>query len=164
MSNKFNGSAFRNIHSVPVANSVPIANGDMVWRDDAGKAQPANLFPWTTDLPTTQIAFVAKFLGVAISAHVAGDVNVTLVQVDTSPISLWQTSCVLGLYKVGDPMAPAQDGASLNLSRLVLMAVDSPGKGIARVHNHLPVADASVSVHYASAFDIMSSNVNAQLG
>jgi hypothetical protein len=61
-------------------------------------------------------------------------------------------------------MAPAQDGANDNLSRLALMAAGATNRAIARVHNHLLTADASVSVHYASAFDVMSSNAHAQVG
>jgi len=164
MSNVYKGGE-QSIHTVPVASSTAIKVGDLVWLDTAtGQCKPANAFTWTTDLATTQAAFAAKFLGVAVSQHFAGDSADTAIEVDTSPMSLWQTGCVASAFQVGDMLAPAQDGGNSLLSNTVLAKTATVACAIARSHNYLPNADVQIKVHYASAFDAASANKNAQIG
>ncbi len=44
---------------------VAVIPGDLVYRDANGYDQPAALYPWTTDLPTTAATFKDAFRGVS---------------------------------------------------------------------------------------------------
>ena len=155
----------KNTHNVPVGSTTQINVGDLVWLDTAtGLVKPANAFTWTTNLATTQANFAAKFLGVAVTGHTAGDATTTEIQVETSPMALWQVGCVANTFYNGDMIAPAQDGSNNNLSNTVVAKTATVACAIGRVHNYLLAIDVQIKVHYASAFDTMSSNKNAAIG
>lgn len=136
-----------------------IEAGDLVWLD-TDDVKPASAFTWDTDLPTTQAAFAALFVGVAHQVSANGDTND--VSIDISPTSVYEFDVASATYEVGTPLGP--DEASSKLMNQQLETVASANLGIARAAEYKAAADTKLRVTFASAFNTASTNTNATLG
>ena len=57
---------------VPAAASTVIHQGDLLWKNSSGKAEPASTFAYDTSLAKTQKEFAKVFLGVAMQESPSG--------------------------------------------------------------------------------------------
>jgi hypothetical protein len=147
------------LHKLRVDANTVIEAGDLVWLD-GDDVKPASDFPWTTDLPTTQAAFAASFIGVAHQQSASGDTED--ISVDVSPHSVYEFDADAATYEVGDLLGP--DEISSTLANQKLEAVGSSGLAIARAAEYRANAAATLRVSFASAFHTASANVNAAVG
>lgn len=149
------------LRKLRVLSATVLEAGDLVYLDSAtNDVKPASSFPWTTDLPTTQSAFAAAFIGVAHQQSAAGDTDD--VTVDVSPSSVYEFDTNPAAYEVGDVLGP--DELTSTLMNQQLEAVASGTLGIARAAEHKPAGSSLLRVTFASAFQTASANVNAAIG
>ena len=123
----------------PVAAGVAIEIGDLVAQDSSGNVTPASSATWTTDLATTQGAFHAAFLGVAMQRSLGSD-NGTI-RVATTGV--FEMDCAAATFNVGDLVAPAQGTGNVLASQSVAAARqrqrkpgDRPRGGIRQSRRH----------------------------
>ena len=110
--------------------------GDLCWQDssDSYTVKSAANYTWTTDLPTTQAAFVAAFIGVS-AQHYDGT-NVTYgikdgkLRIDTTGVFEFDTAA--SSFNVGDLVGPAQ-GTGNTLDPQTVAAVSDVAHAIGRV-------------------------------
>lgn len=104
MSNEMRFRRTGETNKYKVLSATVIEQGDMVWYDDANGIKPASDFTWTTDLPTTQAAFKAKFVGIAAGSSPAG------AEVDLAVGSggdVYEMDATSDTYLSGVPVGPA---------------------------------------------------------
>ncbi len=132
----------------PIAAGVTIQIGDLVAQDSSGNVTPANVFTWTTDLPTTQTAFQASFLGVAMQRSLSTDTDP--IRVATSGV--FEMACASATFNVGDLVGPAKDTGNLLLNQSVVSVGGggNEGKAIGRVANYVNPANTQVLVSIVS--------------
>lgn len=136
-----------------------IEAGDLVWLD-GDDVKPAADFAWTSDLPTTQSAFAAKFLGIAQQPSYDGETGD--ISIDVSPSSVYEFQVPSAAYEVGDELGPdAGDDVLLNQQ---LEAVASGTLAIARAAEYKPAGATILRVTFASAYYTGSANANAMVG
>lgn len=138
-----------------------IERSDLVFLD-TDDVKPASDFTWDTDLPTTQAAFAAVFLGVAHEQSADGDTDP--VSVDLSPDAVYEFDVPSGTYEVGDVLGPDEAAGGSALTDQQLEAVASGTLGIARSTEFKAAASTSLRVLLASAYYAGSANVNAAIG
>jgi Uncharacterized conserved protein (DUF2190) len=127
----------------PVATGVAIEIGDMVAQDSSGNVTPANLQAWSTDLPTTQGAFHAAFLGVAMQRSLGSD-NGTI-RVATTGV--FEMNCAAATFELGDLVAPDKDTGNLLLNQqVVAVGTGNESKAIGRVAGRVNPAGTIVLV------------------
>ena len=95
---------------------------------------------WTTDLPTTQTAFHAAFLGVAMQRSRSTDTDP--IRVATSGV--FEMACAAATFNIGDLVGPAKDtgNALLNQTVAAVGAGGNEGKAVGRVANYVNSAGA----------------------
>ncbi len=132
----------------PIAAGVTIEIGDLVEQDGSGNVTPANALTWTTDLPTTQTAFHAVFLGVAMQRSLSADTQP--IRVATSGVL--EMACAAATFNVGDLVGPAKDtgNALLNQTVVSVGAGGNEGKAVGRVANYVNPAGTQVLVSIVS--------------
>lgn len=146
------------LHKLRVDSGTVLEAGDLVFLD-ADDVKPAADFPWDTDLPTTQGAFAAVFLGVAHQQSAEGDTDD--VSIDLSPGSVYEFDVNSATYEVGGLLAPDESSLTLMNQQLEAAAGNS---SIARAAEYKAAASTKLRVTFASAFHAGSSNINAQVG
>ena len=144
-----------------VDSATVIEKSDLVFLD-TDDVKPASAFTWTSDLPTTQAAFAAVFLGVAHEQSADGDVDP--VSIDLSPDAVYEFDVASGTYEVGDVLGPDEAGGGSALADQQLEAVASGTLGIARSTEYKAAASTALRVMLASAYYAGSANVNANVG
>lgn len=98
----------------PTASSTVINAGDLLWRNStSGKVEPASTFAKDTDLATTQAAFAAAFVGVAMQASPAGTAG--YIRVATTGVFEFTDSTTSPSHSCG-----AYVGANLNAATTYL--------------------------------------------
>lgn len=125
---------------------VPLSIGDMTYIDstDGNTVKPASAFSWQADLPTTQIAFVASFMGVNQqrwdgSNPATGNKDGTLTQ-NTEGIHLM--ACAAGsTFNIGDLVGPDQVPGVQQLLAQQVVKVATKTAAIGRVEK--PVVSGS---------------------
>lgn len=110
----------------PVASANAVASGDLV-AVAAGNAVSAADWPWTTDLATTQAAFVAAFLGASAQtkltnvARIPGNSAANLIRIDTA--GAYEFDAASATFTVGQLVGPAkQTGNALEPQKVVGVA------------------------------------------
>jgi hypothetical protein len=146
---------------VRVDSATVIEKSDLVYLD-SDDAKPASDFTWDTDLPTTQAAFAAVFLGVAHEQSADGDTDP--VSVDLSPDAVYEFDVASGTYEVGDVLGPDEAAGGDELMSQQLEAVASGTLGIARATEYKAAASTRLRVMLASAYYAGSANVIANIG
>lgn len=147
------------LQKLRVDSDTVISAGDLLFLD-SNDVKPASDFTWDTDLPTTQAAFAAAFVGVAHQQSAAGDTDD--ISVDVSPHSVYEFDVAAGTYEVGDALGP--DELSSALMNQQLEAVASGSLGIARAAEYKAATATTLRVTFASAYNTASTNTNATLG
>jgi len=147
------------LRKLRVLSTTVLEAGDLVYLD-TNDVKPASSFTWTTDLPTTQSAFAASFIGVVHQQSANGETDD--VTVDLSPSSVYEFDVNSGAYEVGDTLGP--DESTSKLMNQQLEAVASGTLGIARAAEYKPAGSSLLRVTLASAFHTGSTNVNAAIG
>ena len=147
------------LHRLRVDSATVIEAGDMVYLD-TDDVKPASSFTWDTDLPTTQAAFAAVFLGIAHQQSASGETDP--ISVDLSPNSVYEFNVNAATYEVGDVLGPDENSAALMDQQLE--AVGSGSIGIARSAEYKAASSSMLRVQFASAFHPGSANVNAVIG
>lgn len=131
----------------PVATATALEPGDLVSRNaSTGIVTPASDFTWTTDLATTQAAFVLLFFGcsqqlkTANVARVHGNSDDNIVMIEMSGVR--EYDCASADFTFGQLLGPAkQAGNALENKKLVGVASKSlathicvrAGTGLTRV-------------------------------
>lgn len=146
---------------VRVDSATVIEKSDLVYLD-TDDVKPASSFTWNTDLPTTQAAFAAVFLGVAHEQSASGDVDP--ISVDLSPDAVYEFDVASGTYEVGDVLSPDEAAGGSQLTDQQLESVASGTLGIARSTEFKAVTSTTLRVMLASAYYAGSANVNANIG
>jgi|GEM_PF-911824 len=146
------------LRKVRVDAGTVIEAGDLIWLD-TDDAKPARLFPWMSNLTTTQENFAAQFLGVAHQPSSAGETSP--ISVDVSPDSVYEFDVAAATYELGTLLGP-DDAASQLLSKQ-LESASLPG-AIARAVEFSTGSVSTLRVSFASAFHTSSANVHARLG
>lgn len=147
------------LHKLRVDAGTVLDAGDMVFLD-SDDVKPASDFTWTTDLPSTQSAFAASFLGITHQQSAGGDSDD--VSVDLSPHSVYEFDVSPATYEVGDALGP--DELSSALMNQQLEAVASGTLAIARAAEYKAASASTLRVTFASAFYTGSANANAAIG
>ena len=142
-----------------VESGTVIEAGDLVFLD-SDDVKPASDFVWDTNLPTTQAAFTALFLGVAHQQSADGDT--ADISVDLSPHAVYEFDVSPAAYEVGEALGPDEDSSTLMDQQLETVA--SAGLGIARALEYKPAGSSLLRVTFASAFHTGSGNANAAVG
>ena len=133
----------------PVVASVDSATvieiGDLVMQD-TDDAKPASVFPWTTNLATTQDAFDDKFLGVAMQRSRAGD---------TAPIrvattGVFEFDCPSGTFELGDLMGVNVNAGGNGLTNQQVAKVTLSKYAVGRVAKRQFSAGTSVLIDIRS--------------
>ena len=96
------------LHRLRVDSATVIEAGDMVYLD-TDDVKPASSFTWTTDLPTTQGAFAAVFLGIAHQQSASGATDP--LSVELPPHSVLDVN-VNATYEAGDVPGPDATSAA----------------------------------------------------
>lgn len=146
------------LRKVRVDADTVIEAGDLVWLD-TDDAKPASVFPWSTNLATTQANYAAKFLGVAHQPSAAGET--APISVDVSPDSVYEFDVSAAAYELGQPLGPDENASAL-MNQQLEAAV--PAAAIARAAEFAPAATGTLRVTFASAFHTSSANTNAAVG
>lgn len=144
---------------VRVDAATVIEAGDLVYLD-TDDAKPASVFPWTTDLATTQAGFADVFLGVAHQQSAEGDTED--ISVDISPHAVYEMDVNSAAYEVGAKLGPDENSSHLMSQQLEAVASDT--RAIARAAEHKPSGSTTLRVRLASAFAAGSANRNAAVG
>jgi Uncharacterized conserved protein (DUF2190) len=114
----------------PVATGVSIEIGDLVAQDSSGNVTPASLTTWTTDLPTTQGAFHASFLGVAMQRSAGSDNG----SIRVATTGVFEMQCAAATFELGDLVAPAKDtGNALQTQSIAAVGTGNESKAIGRI-------------------------------
>jgi hypothetical protein len=135
---------------VSVVNATVINEGDFLYLD-TDNAKPANLLTWNTDLTSTQISFVDKFLGIAKSSHASGDGDVTNFPVDISPFSIITAECDSETHEIGDKLTLRKDTGN-NLKSNTLRKTATTACCVARCIERNTTASATVKCIVQSAY------------
>jgi hypothetical protein len=131
----------------PIAAGVTIQIGDLVEQDSSGNVTPASALAWTTDLPTTQAAFHAAFLGVAMQRSLSTDTQ----PIRVATTGVFEMACAAATFNLGDLVGPAKDTGNLLLNQSVVgLAAGNEGKSIGRVANYVNPASTQVLVSIVS--------------
>ena len=146
------------LHKVRVDSATVIEAGDLVYLD-VDDIKPASSFPWNVDLPTTQAAFAASFIGIAHQQSAGGDVDD--VSVDMSPHSIYEFDVNPATYEVGDTLGPDELSSTLMNQQLEAAAA---ANSIARAAEYKAASASLLRVTFASAFQAGSANANASIG
>lgn len=147
------------IVGIPVDSGTVISIGDMVYLA-SGKALPAASTTWNTNLATTQADFANVFLGISQSQSANGDTDD--IDVDISPMSVYEFSVASDTYTMGVPLGADKDTGNAILSQTLEDAVAA--SSVATCYKPAAVATTLLKVKFASAFNPASSNANISLG
>lgn len=148
----------RQLVKVAVASATVIERGDMVCLA-SDLAIPISSITWDTDLATTQGAAAAAFAGIAVDASAAGeddDINI-----DISPVSVYEMDCASATFYMGDPVGPAKQTGNALEDQKVIEAVAAASIG--RVYRSA-ASTTKVLCTFASAKNGAANNVNGALG
>lgn len=141
-----------------VLSATVISKGDLVFYD-SGTVKPASSFTWDTDLATTQGAFAAAFVGVALEGSASGET--TPISVDTGSISVWEMDCASTSFAAGASVGPAKQSGNALENKKLASAVAAASIG--RVH--LGTSSATrVMASFAGSRSTDAANVNNALG
>lgn len=112
-----------------IASATVIEKGDLVATASAdGAPYAAADQAWDTDLATTQVNFVARFLGVANDRSRSGDTET--IRVNTAGVHKFD--CAAATFELGALVGPAkQSGNALESKKVVSVAAED--KAIGRV-------------------------------
>ena len=128
-----------------VDGATVIEIGDLLWQD-TDDAKPAGSYAWTTDLPTTQGGFVAKFLGVAMQRSRVGD---------TAPIrvattGVFELDCSGATFELGALVGPDKNSGGTALLNQQVAAVAARADAIGRVAKREPTSTTAVLIDIRS--------------
>lgn len=142
-----------------VDSSTVIEVGDMLYlaTDDV---RPAGQIAWNTNLATTQADFAAVFLGIAAGQSASGDTDP--VDIDVSPMSVYEFTVASATYELGDPLGPDKASGNALLDAALEGAVNT--SSVARAYERKTAASTLLMVTFASAYNAASANTNATLG
>ena len=133
----------------PVVASVDsgtvIEIGDLLMQD-TDDAKPANTFPWTTNLATTQDAFDDKFLGVAMQRSRAGET----VPIRVATTGVFEFDCPSGTFELGDLMGVNANAGGNGLVNQQVVKVALSKYAVGRVAKRQPTAGTSVLIDIRS--------------
>lgn len=149
----------QSLRSYPVASATVIAIGDLVW-SNSGEVKPAADFTWDTNIATTQASYAALHVGVARTPSASGET--TNVQVDVSPMAVYEFDQASAAIDIGTPVGPAKASGNALENQKVVAATGT--SCIGRAAADYQSATTRVRITLASAFDTASSNVNANVG
>lgn len=160
MANRYSfRSGQRQLVKAAVDSATVIEVGDMVWLD-TDDVKPAADFTWDTDLETTQAAFAAQFLGIAVESSAAGDT--APISVDVSPVSVYEYDVASGTYEIGTPLGPDKATGDNIVSQVLETAVAA--SSVARAVERKTAASTALRVQFASAYSTYANNANGALG
>ena len=118
---------------VALTSTVPtstIEQGDAV-AYVSDKAVPASAFTWTTDLATTQTAFVVAFLGISESRSRAATTDTRDLRINVNMDGTYEFDCTSASYTVGQFVGLAKDtGNNLLSSQVVGVATKALAIGV----------------------------------
>lgn len=140
----------RVVYYAAVSNSQAFTAGDLCyWDSGSSVAKPASQFTWDTNLATTQTAFKAVCLGVALESKTANDGKVFL-KIDISGQSFFDFQLTAGSsYQIGQTFAPAKASGNALLSNKLVAAASSAS--CARLVTDVGSSDTSLLVTVNSA-------------
>jgi len=127
-----NGPVDRVYLDVAVTGVVPtnnIAIGDFV-AVSSGRAIPATVFTWDTDLATTQTAFALAFLGVSWSRSRAATTDVRDVNIGVDTDGNIECDCTAAAYAVGAFVGLAKDTGNNLKQAVVAVATKALAVGV----------------------------------
>lgn len=107
----------------PINQGIACSVGDLMFGDTDGSAKPANLFTWTTDLPTTQAAFKGKFLGVARDQRLGTEATGGSVLVDCSGCFEFPCAALGAQQEIGALIGPDKAAGNNLLAQQVAVAL-----------------------------------------
>lgn len=154
--------SFDRLHQVrffPVDSATRIDKGDMVWLD-TDDVKPASDFTWSSDLATTQGAFAAQFVGIAMETSAVGETRDVPVSQGDLPHMMLSPSAT---YQPGATVGPDENPTNKLANQIVEAAT-----GVASI-GRVPIQIASgvgqrIPVVFASAYGVQSANLNAHVG
>lgn len=149
-----------NCKRYPVDSATRIDSGDMVWLD-TDDIKSASDFTWDTDLPTTQAAFAAVFVGVAIETSAVGETKPILVSDGRDIPHMMRTASAT--YQPGASVGPAESPTSKLANQMIAAAAATAAIGRVPIQVESGVGQR-VPVLFGSAVEVGSANVNAQIG
>ena len=132
---------------VSVDSNTVIHQGDLLWKNSSGKAEPASTFAYDTSLAKTQEEFAKVFFGVAMQESPAGTALPS--RVATLGTFLFDDSTATPANEtIGDYMGAVANSASTYLENTKLVSVSYSYLAVARVANleSNPSGSALVSV------------------
>lgn len=142
-----------------VDSGTVISIGDMLYLD-TNDVKPAASTTWDTNLATTQAAFADVFIGIALEQSASGSTDD--IDVDISPMSVYEFAVASATYEVGDLLGPDKDTGNAILSQTLEGAVAA--SSVAMAYEYKSAASTLLKVKFASAFNPSSSNANASIG
>ena len=107
----------------PINQGVACSVGDLMFEDTDGSAKPAGLFTWTTDLPTTQAAFKAKFLGVSRDQRLGTEATAGTVLVDCSGCFEMVVAALGAQQEIGTLIGPDKQSGNFLEPQKVAVAI-----------------------------------------
>ncbi len=143
-----------------VDSAIVIEVGDMVWLN-TDDVRPATSFTWDTNIATTQAAFAVLFIGIAQESSASGQTDE--INVDISPMSVYEMILSSATAEVGDPLGPDQTGTG-STATLMDQQLESAvaTSSIARCVKRNAAAGTAIEVVFASAY--FPNNLNGELG
>lgn len=159
MSNSFN-YRFGQTEMVKFAvdSATVIEIGDLVYLN-TDDVKPAADLTWDTNLATTQADFADVFAGVAAEQSASGDTD--SIDIDISPMSVYEFAVASATYEIGDKLGPDQSGGTALLSQQLEEAVAASAVAVAYERK---TSATRLKVKFASALNPASSNANISLG
>lgn len=142
-----------------VDSATVIEIGDLLFLD-TDDVKPAADLTWNTNLATTQADFADAFAGVAVEQSASGDT--ALIDVDISPMSVYEFAVASTTYEVGNILGPDQSGGNALLSQQLEKAVAASSCAVASERK--TANSTRLKVKFASALNPASSNANISLG
>lgn len=149
----------RTLQKFAVDSATVIEIGDAVYLD-TDDVKPASSFTWDTNLATTQASFAAVFVGIAVESSASG--QTTDINVDVSPVSVYEMTCTSDTYEVGAPLGLAKAAGNALTNQTWEDAVAT--SAVARAYKRTTTAGTKVELTVAPAYVTNSSNVNANVG
>ncbi len=120
--------------------------GDLIYLD-SGKAKPAGLLADQSSEAADQVAFHAKFTGVAMQRSRAGETSP--IRIATSGV--FEFPCASATFEVGDLVGPTVTGAGTALENQKAKAVPAVNRAVGRCARRVPSADTRVLVDIVSS-------------